>query len=150
MLITLTFHQINVSLISIRPTEQWNRKHPATRPESKQQLFEGAAKSTVAISTSSIRLLRMPSGDVPGSFNNAAGWYSLIKPPSLALKCLKKPEKTLGGFQANETLNSCRWGRNTRWTEQSPRRVVNICWGSKRVCVLSYPLKRYILETKTL
>lgn len=151
MLITLTFHQISESLISIHPSEQWDRKHPATRPESKQQLFEGTAKSTVSISTSSFRLLRMPSGDVPGSFSNAAGWYSLIKPPSLALKCLEKPEKTLGGFQANANSELMQMRqKHTVNQAESTQRVLNICWGAKRVCVQSDPRKSCILETKTL
>lgn len=122
---TLTFRQINKTLISIRPNEQWNRKHLATRPESKQQLFEDAAKSTVSICTSSFRFLRMPSGDVPGSSSDAAGWYLLIKIPRSGTEMPEETRETFGKrvfSRLAQTLKWCRWGRNIWRTRLLPRK----------------------------
>lgn len=63
-----------------------------SRPKSKQQLFEEAAKSTILICDVSFPLLLMPFGDLPESFSDTVSWALLIKPQGLATKHWRKPE----------------------------------------------------------
>lgn len=103
--------------ISIHPTEQWNGRHVAAGPESRAALWRRCQIYNLNLHQL-FRLLRMPSGDIPGRFGGPAGWYLLIKTSRPGTETPHETQEASGKRAASrpaQTLKPCRGGRNARW-----------------------------------